>query len=288
MSMKKLLPALFLLLFFLGLFLILAKLGLLNKSPARLQLETSPSARIYLNGEDLGVTPLTKTDLKAGPYTLKLVPEPSGASLAPYETSVDLLAGDSVVINHVFAQAQSDSYGYTLELKKDPSGGTFFSLVTDPDKANLTLDGSPKGYAPISKLEVTPGEHSLSLTSPGYKPQSFSVNTLEGYNLIVKAKLGAELITLTPAPSASPSADLLASPSPSPLAPAGPHVIVEETGTGWLRVRSEPSSSAQELGKANVGDTLPYLGDTTETGWLKVEWEGAPAWVSSRYVTLVE
>ena len=65
-------------------------------------------------------------------------------------------------------------------------------------------------------------------------------------------------------------------------------MIINETGTGWLRVRKDPSASSEELGKANVGEKLKYLGDTTDTGWFKVEFESQPGYVSGRYITLVK
>jgi len=66
------------------------------------------------------------------------------------------------------------------------------------------------------------------------------------------------------------------------------YVIIQETGTGWLRVRKEPSSSGEELGKVNVGEKLPYLGETSETGWHQVEFEGSKGWLSAKYATLIK
>ena len=170
--------------------------------------------------------------------------------------------------------------------------------MTDPDTANITLDGSPEGYSPLSRLEVTPGSHTLLLSSPGYKPLSISVNTAAGHNLIVKAKLAIDTIQLSSPPPASESASPNPSPSPSPTASASPrvsptpvmnkpYVLIEETGTGWLRVRSEPTATGEELGQADVGAKLKYLGETTEDGWHQVQFEGQTGWVSGRYASVV-
>ena len=80
--------------------------------------------------------------------------------------------------------------------------------------------------------------------------------------------------------------------SPSPVAQATdlpkPYVVIGETETGWLRVRREPSGTAEELGKANTGEKLKYLGESTDLGWHKIEFEGSVGYVSGKYVTLVK
>ncbi|EKD79974.1 MAG: hypothetical protein ACD_40C00234G0003 [uncultured bacterium] len=64
--------------------------------------------------------------------------------------------------------------------------------------------------------------------------------------------------------------------------------MIGETGTGWLRVRKEASGTSDELGKANTGEKLKYLGESTDLGWHQVEFEGNSGWVSGKYVTVVK
>ena len=66
----------------------------------------------------------------------------------------------------------------------------------------------------------------------------------------------------------------------------GKKVKVLSTGTGWLRVRSEPSLTASEIGRINSGDEVSVLEERTE--WLKVLFgDGKEGWVSSSYVVEV-
>jgi uncharacterized protein YgiM (DUF1202 family) len=58
--------------------------------------------------------------------------------------------------------------------------------------------------------------------------------------------------------------------------------------SGGLNVRKDASSSSDVLGKAAISEKLKYLGETTEAGWFKVEFEGSTGWVSGKYVTLVK
>jgi len=275
------------------------------KASAGLEINASPTATVFLNGENKGETPYSNKNIKPGTYTLKLVPT-SDPSLSTYETKLELISKTSTIISRTFMQSDLDSSGYSMQLQEDPSGGTYLSVISDPDNVNITIDDKPSGFTPLSKLATSPGTHLLLITSPGYLEQKLGVNTVKGYNLIVNFKLAGQTITLTPATPSSPSADSTAlttpgpsgspiasgkpTPTPSPLVASTekPYILIGETGTGWLRVRKEASGTSEELGKVDTGEKLKYLGESTELGWFKVEFEGNPGWVSGKYVTLVK
>lgn len=298
--MKKILSVLFFAIFLGG----CTPKDLFVKAPAGLEVSSVPESTVFIDGESKGQTPFKDDNLKPGTYTLKLVPVSS--DFLPYETSIELVSKTSTIISRNFALSDLETSGYTLELQEDLSGGTFLSVISDPDNINLFIDDSPSGFTPVSKMAISPGPHTLKATSPGYIDQTLPINTVTGFNLIVNFKLASRTITLTPPPVAtatattSPAPDESASPSPSTaassspkasLAPTSevqkPYVIVGETGTGWLRIRKEASGSSDELGKANTGEKLKYLGESTELGWFKVEFDGNVGWVSGKYVTLV-
>ncbi len=279
------------------------------KPPAGLEIATIPAATVFINDENKGTTPYSDKNVKPGSYTLKLVPTTGSAT--PYETKLVLTSKASTIISRTFSESEADNSGYTLSLQEEASGETYLSVISDPDTVNITVDDKPNGFTPLSKLSITPGSHTLVATSPGFVEQTLSVNTVKGYNLIVNFKLAGQNITLTPAPApiASDSAGAVSVPtlsptpsgkasySPSPKAsPSGaqssdmakPYVLIGETETGWLRVRKEASGTAEELGKADTGEKLKYLGESTDLGWHKVEFSGSPGWVSGKYVTVVK
>lgn len=278
--------------------------NLFVKPPAGLEIATIPTSTVFINDENKGTTPYSDKNVKPGTYTLKLVP--SSGNSAPYETKLNLVSKASTIISRTFMESELDASGYTLSLQEEASGQTYLSVISDPDTVNITLDDKPNGFTPLSKLAITPGTHSLLATSPGFIEQTLSVNTVKGYNLIVNFKLASQNITLappTPTEEASPSSALQSSSTPSPSAKASssptpkpsplstlskPYIIIGETETGWLRVRKEASGSSDELGKANTGEKLKYLGESTDLGWHKVEFDGNPGWVSGKYVTLVK
>jgi hypothetical protein len=62
---------------------------------------------------------------------------------------------------------------------------------------------------------------------------------------------------------------------------------IKETGMGWLRVRSLPSLSGEEVTRVDVGLTFSVLEE--QTGWVKIKVSAdSEGWVSSDYVTLSE
>lgn len=266
------------------------------KAPAGLDITSAPQATVFINDQNRGETPFSDKDLKPGSYSIKLVPV--GENLAPYETKIELTAKASTIIHRTFAQSEIDSSGHILQLQEDPSGGTYLSVISDPDNVNISIDDVPSGFTPLSKLPVTPGAHSLHATSPGFSEQTLPLNAAPGYNLIVSFKLAGQTITLTPPPSPTPTSldpsDATSSASPSPTSSSRtstmekPYVVIGETETGWLRVRKEASGASDEIGKVNAGEQLKYLGESTELGWFKIEFEGEVGWVSGRYVTLVK
>lgn len=276
------------------------------KPPAGLEIATIPTSAVYINGESKGSTPYSDKNLKPGSYTIKLVPDGS-TTIQPYETKLDLISKASTIISRTFTESELDSSGYTLQLQEDPAGLTYLSVISDPDTINVTIDDQPSGFTPLSKLPSTPGTHSLVVSSPGYVDQTLSVNTVKGYNLIVNFKLASQTITLTPPPSSTSSATLIpsdsptpsSSPSPSPLSMntetlddgstvLKPYVLIGDTGTGWLRIRKEASGTSDELGKADTGEKLKYLGESTDLGWHKIEFEGSVGWVSGKYTTIIK
>lgn len=276
------------------------------KAPSGLEITSNPQSTVFLNGESKGETPYKNKELKPGTYTIKLVPV-SSDPLEPYETNITLVSKASTIINRDFAPVSLDSSGYTLTLQEELSGETFLSVISDPDTVNVTLDDKPSGFTPLSKIAISPGSHTLQVVTPGYDAQTLPIITVKGYNLIINFKLASQNITLAPPPVSTTSASTAppSSPSPSPSASlattpvssssstkattiAKPYVLIGETGTGWLRIRKEASGTSGELGKANTGETLKYLGESTELGWHKIEFEGQTGWVSGKYVTLVK
>lgn len=65
-----------------------------------------------------------------------------------------------------------------------------------------------------------------------------------------------------------------------------PHYVQIVGGNCY--VREAPSTTGAIRGVAHEGAKLPYTGETSENGWLKVTYKDEPGWVSGKYGRLVE
>lgn len=266
---------------------------------AALQITTAPQATVFINGQHVGQTPYDTNDLKAGDITVKLVPE--GQSGVSWESKITLTPKVVTVINRRFGPTADQSAGevFTLEplSKKD---ATALAVIATPSNSILTVDGEPRGFTPVSLDAITAGQHSLTVSSPGFTDNSFSTNIPSGYKLIANIQLARipaqeETVVPSPSPVASPSASPATTPavaSASASAKAPPYVEILANPIGFLRVRANPSTGAAELARAYPGQRLPYKNEESN-GWYKIEYAASSTgWVSrgasGEYAKLVQ
>jgi len=282
--------------------LALVLLGLIIKSkffgrqgPGALQISTTPTATVFLDGSQVGITPYFDDKIKAGEHTVKLTPQSTEGNLTSWEGKVNLLPGILTSIKRTFAvnEAESSSEMITLEKagRKDQSS---LAVISIPDQAVVKLNGEPKGFTPLSLEDLTPADYQITISSSGYEEKTVSAHTIGGYKLIVNVKLAQ---TIEGIEEATPSGETeeeeeetKATPTPKAEAtpPAKPYVKVKETPTGFLRVRMGPSTSATETAQIKPGEMYPYL-DEEEDGWLKIEYkDDKEGWVSGVYVDLIK
>jgi len=282
--------------------LALVLLGLIVKSkffgrqgPGALQISTTPTATVFLDGSQVGITPYFDDKIKAGEHIVKLTPESTEGNLTSWEGKVNLLPGILTSIKRTFAvnEAESSSEMITLEKagRKDQSS---LAVISIPDQAVVKLNGEPKGFTPLSLEDLTPADYQITISSSGYEEKTVSAHTIGGYKLIVNVKLAQ---TIEGIEEATPSGETeeeeeetKATPTPKAEAtpPAKPYVKVKETPTGFLRVRMGPSTSATETAQIKPGEMYPYL-DEEEDGWLKIEYkDDKEGWVSGVYVDLIK
>jgi len=266
-----------------------------NQGPGALQISTTPTATVFLDGSQVGITPYFDDKIKAGEHTVKLTPQSTEGNLTSWEGKVNLLPGILTSIKRTFAvnEAESSSEMITLEKagRKDQSS---LAVISIPDQAVVKLNGEPKGFTPLSLEDLTPADYQITISSSGYEEKTVSAHTIGGYKLIVNVKLAQ---TIEGIEEATPSGETeeeeeetKATPTPKAEAtpPAKPYVKVKETPTGFLRVRMGPSTSATETAQIKPGEMYPYL-DEEEDGWLKIEYkDDKEGWVSGVYVDLIK
>jgi len=273
-----------------------------------LQVTSNPKTTVFLNDEHLGSTPLFDEKIKPGEYRIKLVPETGGQQTISWEGQVKLVGGVLTVISRDLDVSEDKSSGYvvSMEPKTDKASGSM-AVVTLPDGAVVSLDGEPKGFAPINIDNLSEGEHILVISSPGFVEKDIKAKVVKGYKLTASVQL-AKMPPEEPEPSAeaTPSAEEKVSPKPKPSGSAKPtatpkaspkattttnpddgsisrpYVLIKSPTTGWVRVRSTPSTSGTELAKVNDGEKYKYL--DSSNGWYKIEYSaGEEGWISGKY-----
>lgn len=182
-------------LIFLSLSLLLSacqfKIPFLDKKKAGLQVTSTPQATVMFDGTSLGTTPLVKEDLEPGQYTLKLTPQ--DPQLSPWQTNVTLSSGILTVVDRKLSNNSDQNHGYILSFEELSSkNDTEIAISTLPDSANVSVDGAPKGFTPISLDTIQAGEHVIALTSPGYKDKTIRARNLPGYRLTISAQLSQQ------------------------------------------------------------------------------------------------
>jgi len=272
-----------------------------KKKKAALQITSIPKAEVFLNDIHQGSTPFKKEDLKPQEYKIKLEPE---GGLPSWEARVNLVSGMMTVIAREFSTSEALSSGLVLTLEKitdkEKAGLT---VITDPDNSVVNLNGEPRGFSPINLSNLKAGSHILLVSSPGFKEKTQEIQLFEGYKLNASVKLAKdesqeeeEDKESEEDEEATESGKKKEEDSDEEISTSAgreegddmerPYVKIKETGTGWLRVRSDPVYQADnnnEVAKVDVGGVYKFL-DETESGWYEIEYEaGKSGWISGKY-----
>jgi hypothetical protein len=309
------------LMFLLAFLLSGCSLPFLTSKKAALQVNAEPQSNVFLNGNHVGQTPYYDENLKPGEYVVKI--QSNSYPSMPWEANVVLHPQVVSVVNRTFGESLEKSSHYIIQMESlADKNSSEIAVVTTPDNVIVKLDNQPEGFSPLSLKDLSEGEHTITLSAPSYKDEQININVKASYKMIISASLARTQVLPDPTitPEASSSAQLNegkeeevendTTPTPSPTKKAGddkvdltptptkkatsntpekPYVVILETGTGWLRVRSTPNASADnEVAKVDVGDTFPFI-EKDGTGWIKIEYEpGEEGWIAAKYADLVE
>lgn len=241
---------------------------------AGLTIDTNPPSVVFVNGEDLGRTPVDNNKLEPGEAIIKLIPESFETPLTPYETKLDLVTGISTAIRWEFGETFETSGGVVISFEKIDKTETAVAIISLPDTAQVAIDGSVKGFTPFKTSSIMPGKHSISVSFQGYVERVFEVQTREGYKLTAVVDLAKDKEIVVPEEVVEEIEEEVEEEV----------VKILSTSVGFLRVRSEPSTLGEEVGRVEPGDTYEILETDERTGWYKIEFEeGEEGWISNQY-----
>lgn len=267
-----------------------------KKKKAALQITTTPSAQVFLDEIHQGTTPFKKEDLKPQEYKIRLEPE---GELVPWEGRVSLIGGMMTVVERELASSEEISSGAVLTLEKiTDKNKTSLTVITEPDNSVVNLDGEPRGFSPLTLNNLEAGSHILLISSSGFKEKTQEIRLNIGFRLNASVKLAKsqekeekeeeekEATEAGKKKEREAEKEATVSASLEEEEMERPYVKIKETGTGWLRVRSEPvykADNSNEVAKVKVGGVYKFLNET-ENGWYKIEYEeGESGWISGKY-----
>ncbi len=288
-------------------FLLLKKVGQ-SKGQAILKVAANPTATIFLDNQNIGKTPF-EDKVKPGEYTLKLLPESTVEAATSWEGKIALQPNLLTYVDRDLKDSELNSSGEQLTLEKISGSTAEVSVISTPDGAKVSVDGSDKGATPLVLHDLAAGNYDLAVSATGFVLRSVKIKTTNGYKLNAVFNLAATGTALgasssaspTPAPSTGTKPGTDASPKPNatpavtnkPKAPPPekPYVEIEDTPTGFLNVRAEPSASAEIVSRVNPGEDYALLDEQTvaDAPWYKIEYEtNKTGWISGAYAKKFE
>jgi len=245
--------------------------GYFSPPKAGLLVDTDPLSTVFINGERVGTTKYEGM-FKPGEVVVKLVPESFDKPLPPYETKVKLVSGVKTIIQRAFLESEEKSSGAIISFERSDDNNAQISIVSIPDASQVLLDGQIRGNTPFKLSPVSVGKHTLILRSQGYEEKKIGVMIYKGFKLTAVFKLSPKEEQNQPEEN----------PTPEPIREE--KVKILKTGTGFLRVRLEPSTLAREVGQVIPGEFYKLLDTDDKTGWYKIEYkDGEEGWISDEY-----
>jgi hypothetical protein len=169
---------------------------------------------VFVDGEAKGKAPVDLKDVKAGQHLI----EGRKPRFKSQEQTVRVAAGDVQLIRLKLDPAADDRPHAILKIQ---------SLVPD---AEVFLDGSSIGKAPIDRRDLDPGKHYIVVRKDGYAEYKREVDLVENVPLMFAAELRAiaGLKFLSNPRGAQVTIDgepIGATPATRPEVPAGEHVV---------------------------------------------------------------
>ncbi len=230
-----------------------------------LQVNAIPKSTVFLDGVEVGQTPYSNDKLKKGDYQVKV---------GTWEQKVIVLSGVMTYVSREFYSASGDSAGQVLTLEKIPSAsGPELAVISDPDAASVIIDGLEKGKTPIILKNLDVGQHTIAVSLSGYSDQVILGRLVNGYRLNAVVNL-QKINTQTPLPEIV-----------VPQATQSAQVQIQDTPTGFLRVRSTPDINASESGRVYPGEKYPIV--SQEANWVEIKFKNSTGWVSKDYLLIM-
>lgn len=265
-----------------------------------LQVQSSPDSTVFVDSKAVGRTPFNQ-EFKPGTYLVKLIPiaeDPEITTTAgvTWQGKVTVMAYQATLVRRELRNTEVESTGEILSIQKSSNvvkSGTGEILVeSEPDGAIIAFDGQDVGVTPRLLKNIPVGLHEISVHMSRFRRRTVQLLVVPGgYTTVAHFQLGLDVdydkkFAFGLAFEASQSATLpevsKAAPSPTPT-PKVEKIEVNETPTGFLRVREDGNFNSKEVSQVKPGEVYTYLEE--KDGWIKIQLtDGQEGWVKGEYV----
>lgn len=292
--MKK--KFLFLLLLIVGFIIFIGvRFYTLNKTTqgGRLKITASPAASVFIDSAALGRTPFEQK-MKEGDYTIKLIPEGVNSQTVSWQGKVHVYKDTMTVVNRELGSSDVSSAGETLTITKmdtAPKNGNNgeVSIESEPNGAIVYLDNDEKGVSPLLMQDVIKGDHEISVFLPGFFRRTTKINVDAGNRTSVRFSLAVDAtaknvdqLRKQKEESRLKEASESAKTEADKKAASTTQVTIQTTPTGFLRVRQDPSTTAEEVARVKPDEKYELIEETD--GWYKIKLnDGKVGWISSEF-----
>ncbi len=264
-----------------------------QNSNGRIKIVSTPVASVFIDNVPVGKTPYEEKQ-KAGEFIVKLIPEKSkdGSQITSWQGKVKVNKNALTYVSRELGGNDLTSAGEIFTVTKmttKPKNKSYGEIYveSEPSGAIVYLDNDEKGVAPLILQDVLKGDHEISIYMPGFLRRTQKINVDGEYKVSTSFKLALDpsqktldqTLTETRKKEASKSAEIKKDAIKT-------MIIISETPTGWLRVRSEPSTAASEISRVNAGEKYELIEEQPE--WFKIKLEAGEGWVSAQYATKEE
>lgn len=234
-----------------------------------LQVTSTPSSRVYLDGKYVGDTPLCKCKLNdmvsSGEHNIRLDSKEGG--FPRFEEKITVSPSVLTVVDRTFGR-EGESSGSIISLSPINDKKLSPILVTSfPNKTDVLIDSKKEGTTPISIENLTASDHEVTLRKSSYKTKTLRVRTVAGYRLDIVAYLGL--------------GESVSSPSAQPVISVQ-KIRILDTPTGFLRVRESSSSAAPQIGEVLPGEEYDLIEEVDDWYRIKLK-DDRQGWISKTY-----
>lgn len=253
-------------------FSIITFLGVFKKQKAGILVEANIESIVFINGQQVGKTPY-ESEGNEGEISLRINPNQSSDKLDDYETKLNLVSGIKTIIRKDFSENEELSSLSVLSFEKTVGDDSYVTVVSNPDKAQILIDGKIYGYAPI-KVSVSAGDHSLGINSDGYLEKTLPIKVYKGYKLTALVKLSKIEQEDVQNTEINKTKDVK-------------QIRIDKNDVGFLRVRSGASTGFPEVGQVKPDEVYDIVEEGEHGSWFKIKFGEIEGWVSGDFVTKI-